>query len=49
LIEVLSGSIADPQIRPDGVIIVSTHTGKFIVKRFVGTLLGGMSFGQFVR
>jgi polysaccharide biosynthesis/export protein len=49
LTEVMSGSIADPDIRPDDVIVVPTNTAKFIVKRFVGTLLGGMSFGQFVR
>jgi polysaccharide export outer membrane protein len=49
LTAVMSGSIADPQIRPDDVIVVPMNTAKFIVKRFVGTLLGGVSFGQFVK
>jgi polysaccharide biosynthesis/export protein len=46
LTEVISGSVADPEIQPDDVIVVPTSTGKFIVKRFVGTLVGGMSFGN---
>jgi polysaccharide export outer membrane protein len=46
LTEVISGSIADPEIQPDDVIVVPMHTGKFIVKRFVGNLIGGMSFGS---
>jgi polysaccharide export outer membrane protein len=49
LSEVTGGSVADPQIQPDDVIIVPMSTPKFIVKRFIGTLVGGMSFGQFVR
>ena len=47
LSNVMSGNAADPQIQPDDVIIVPTSTAKFIVKRFVGTLVGGMSFGSF--
>jgi polysaccharide export outer membrane protein len=49
LTEVMSGSIAEPQIQPDDVIVVPMSTSKFIVKRFVGTLVGGMSIGQYMR
>jgi polysaccharide biosynthesis/export protein len=49
LTEVMSGSIADPQIQPDDVIVVPMSTPKFIVQRFVGTLVGGMSIGQYAR
>jgi polysaccharide export outer membrane protein len=49
LTEVMSGSSADPQIQPDDVIVVPMSTAKYIVRRFVGTLVGGMSFGQFVK
>jgi polysaccharide biosynthesis/export protein len=49
LTDVMNGSVADPQIRPDDVIVVPMSTGKYLVRRFVGTLLGGMSMGQFVR
>ena len=49
LTDVMSGSIADPEIQPDDVIVVPTNTAKFIVKRFVGTLLGGMSINSFIR
>jgi polysaccharide export outer membrane protein len=49
LSEVMSGGIADPQIRPDDVIIVPNSTAKFIVKRFIGTLVGGMSIGSFIK
>jgi polysaccharide biosynthesis/export protein len=44
--EVMSGSVADPEIQPDDVIVVPMNTVKYIVKRFVGTLVGGMSFGS---
>jgi polysaccharide export outer membrane protein len=49
LTDVMSGSIADPQIKPDDVIVVPTNTAKFIVKRFIGTLVGGMSMGSFIK
>jgi polysaccharide export outer membrane protein len=45
LSDVLSGNIADPQIQPDDVIVVPTSTAKYLVKRFVGQLLGGISIG----
>jgi polysaccharide biosynthesis/export protein len=44
--DVMSGNAADPQIQPDDVIIVPTSTAKYVVKRFVGTLLGGVSIGH---
>jgi hypothetical protein len=47
LSEVMNGSVADPQIQPDDVIVVPMSTPKFLVKRFVGSLIGGMSIGQF--
>ena len=46
LSNVMSGNVADPQIQPDDVIVVPTSTAKFIVKRFIGTLVGGMSLGS---
>lgn len=45
LSDVMRGNAADPQIHPDDVIIVPMSTGKYLVKRFVGTLLGGVSIG----
>jgi polysaccharide export outer membrane protein len=42
---VISGSVPDPQIQPDDVIVVPTSTPKYLVKRFIGTLLGGVSIG----
>jgi polysaccharide export outer membrane protein len=49
LSDVMSGNVADPPIQPDDVVIVPTSTAKFIVKRFIGTLVGGMSIGSFIR
>jgi len=49
LSDVISGTIPDPQLQPDDVIIVPTSAGKFFVKRFIGTLVGGMSMGSFIR
>jgi polysaccharide export outer membrane protein len=46
--DLISGSIADPQIQPDDVIIVPMSTPKYIVRRFVGTLVGGLSIGSFI-
>jgi len=45
----MNGTSADQQIRPDDVIVVPMSTPKFIVKRFVGTLVGGMSIGQYIK
>ena len=49
LARVMEGNAPDPQIQADDVIVVPTSTAKYIVKRFVGTLLGGMSIGQMAR
>ena len=47
LTDMMSGSIADPQIQPDDVIVVPMSTPKWLVKRFVGSLIGGVSIGQY--
>jgi polysaccharide export outer membrane protein len=47
--QVVSGAIPDPQLQPDDVIIVPTSSVKFFVKRFIGTLVGGISVGSFIR
>jgi polysaccharide export outer membrane protein len=46
--DVLSGSVADPQIQPDDVIVVPVSTAKYIVKRFIGSLVSGVSIGSFI-
>ena len=46
---VMNGSVADPQVQPDDVIVVPMSTAKFIVKRFIGTLVGGSSISSFMR
>jgi polysaccharide export outer membrane protein len=45
---VMSGGSADPLIEADDVIIVSTSTMKYLVKRFVGTIISGVSVGAFM-
>jgi hypothetical protein len=45
---VLAGSAVDPQIEEDDVIIVPMSTAKYLVKRFVGSLIGGVSIGSFI-
>jgi polysaccharide export outer membrane protein len=47
--DVLAGTTVDPYVKADDVIVVPVSTGKFIVKRFIGTLVGGMSLGSFIR
>lgn len=49
LAAVMNGSVADPQVQPDDVIVVPMSTAKFIVKRFIGTLVGGVSMSSFIR
>ena len=46
--EVIGGTVPDPQIQPDDVIVVPTSTAKYMVKRFIGTLVGGVSIGSFI-
>jgi polysaccharide export outer membrane protein len=43
---ILAGSAADPQIHPDDVIILPISTTKYIVKRFIGQLISGISIGS---
>jgi polysaccharide export outer membrane protein len=45
--DVMDGTVPDPQIQPDDVIVVPRSTGKYLVKRFVGSLVGGMSIRGF--
>jgi polysaccharide export outer membrane protein len=47
--DVMSGSVADPQIQPDDVIVVPTSGAKYFVRRFIGNLIGGVSLGSLVR
>ena len=46
--DIMAGTASDPPIQPDDVIMLPVSTAKYIVKRFVGTLLGGISLGSFV-
>jgi polysaccharide biosynthesis/export protein len=46
---VIAGSATDPQILADDVIIVPTSSAKWLVKRFVGALVSGISVGSFIR
>jgi polysaccharide export outer membrane protein len=43
---VLAGSASDLQVEPDDVIIVPMSTMKYLVKRFVGSLVDGISIGS---
>jgi polysaccharide export outer membrane protein len=45
---VIAGSAADPQVLPDDVILVPVSGFKFFVKRFIGTIISGVSVGSFV-
>jgi polysaccharide export outer membrane protein len=47
LSDVLSGTVSDPQIQPDDVILVPNSMAKFMVKRFIGQLVSGISIGSF--
>lgn len=46
---IMSGTATDPPIQPDDVIMLPVSTAKYIIKRFVGTLVGGMSIGSFIK
>jgi protein involved in polysaccharide export with SLBB domain len=46
--DVMNGSVSDPQIQPDDVIVVPTSAAKYIVKRFIGSLVGGISLGSLI-
>jgi polysaccharide biosynthesis/export protein len=45
---VQAGSAVDPQIEQDDVIVVPMSTVKFFIKRFVGSLINGVSIGSFI-
>jgi polysaccharide biosynthesis/export protein len=42
---IMAGSGNDPQIQPDDVILVPMSSFKYFVKRFVGTIISGVSIG----
>ncbi|HEY2921124.1 MAG TPA: polysaccharide biosynthesis/export family protein [Candidatus Binatia bacterium] len=44
---VTAGTAADPQVLPDDVILVPMSSFKYFVKRFVGTIISGVSIGSF--
>jgi polysaccharide export outer membrane protein len=48
LSSVMSGSAPDPQVEPDDVIVVPMSSVKYFVKRFVGTIISGVSVGALV-
>jgi polysaccharide export outer membrane protein len=45
---VMAGTAADPQVLPDDVILVPMSGFKYFVKRFIGTIISGVSVGSFV-
>lgn len=45
---VMAGTATDPQIQPDDVILVPQSGFKYFVKRFIGTIISGVSIGSFV-
>jgi polysaccharide export outer membrane protein len=45
---VMAGKTEDPQIQPDDVILVPMSSFKYFVKRFVGTIVSGVSIGSFI-
>ena len=46
---VMAGAAPDPSIHPDDVIVVPMSSAKYFVKRFIGTIVSGVSIGSFVR
>jgi polysaccharide export outer membrane protein len=45
---ILAGSAVDPQIEEDDVIVVPMSTTKYLIKRFVGSLVSGISIGSYI-
>jgi polysaccharide export outer membrane protein len=43
---VLAGKAADPAVQPDDVILVPMSGFKYFVKRFIGTIISGVSVGS---
>jgi polysaccharide export outer membrane protein len=48
LAAIRAGTAPDPQIEADDVIVVPTSTAKWLLRRFVGSLIGGISIGSFI-
>ena len=46
--DIMAGAHTDPQLEADDVIILPVSTAKYVVKRFIGTLVGGISIGSFI-
>ena len=44
---VIAGTATDPQVQPDDVILVPMSGFKYFVKRFIGTIISGVSIGSF--
>ena len=44
--EIRAGNATDPQLEADDVIILPISTAKYVVKRFIGSLVGGISIGS---
>jgi len=44
---VIAGTATDPQVQPDDVILVPMSGFKYFVKRFIGTIVSGVSVGSF--
>ncbi len=47
--EVLAGKTQDVQVQSDDVIVVPMSSAKYFVKRFIGTIISGVSVGSMVR
>jgi polysaccharide export outer membrane protein len=45
---VQAGSVVEPQIEEDDVVVVPMSTTKYLIKRFVGSLVGGVSIGSLI-
>jgi polysaccharide export outer membrane protein len=45
---VMAGTAHDPQVMPDDVVLVPMSGFKYFVKRFIGTIISGVSVGSFV-
>ena len=45
---VLAGVAPDLQIEEDDVIVVPISSAKYFVKRFIGSLVNGISIGSFI-
>jgi polysaccharide export outer membrane protein len=46
---VMAQKSPDPKVEPDDVIVVPMSSMKYFVKRFVGTIISGVSLGSAIR